>query len=421
MYNKQPNSLISGRWFRPKLGYLCTGILIFSLLISKNLYAEIDWHINGFGTIAGGYLEDEDINEANASPYNEFERGAQYDIDSKFALQGGVNFDEAWAITAQAVALGPDDYDPEIEWAYLSWQLNQQFIIRAGKLRRPNYLFSDTLRVGYTYPWIRPPVEVYSRDLQLFSEVDAVNLLYNWSAGAWNYELEGYIGESDGRAEIVADDNLAFTTKHDIGLILTMEKDWLTLRFAYQRLPHADIENSNLIKPLYSALESAGFSDIVAEMQTDDIEAEFFNLAVGVDYQDWLANFEFIHVPVERSIAVDETSWYLMAGRRFGSYTLHYTYAERERENDDHFSDPIRVQADQVAPFDPVAAATLNVLADSVDLAAQQSVIDINSHTIGLRYDFATPIAIKAEYQLIEDNLNDLDTRLFSVAMDFFF
>jgi len=142
---------------------------------------------------------------------------------------------------------------------------------------------------------------------------------------------------------------------------------------------------------------------------------------VGVDYEDWLVNFEFINVPVERSIAVDETSWYLMTGRRFGPYTLHYTYAERERENNDHFSDPIRTQADQIAPFDPVAAATLNVLADSVDLATQSSVIDLNSHTIGLRYDFDMAIAIKVEYQLIEDNLNDLDTRLFSVAMDFIF
>jgi len=279
MYKVQSHRLISCTWQRQILNYFCAGFVIISLLISKNLYAEIDWHLNGFGTISGGYLEDDEINEINASPYNEFERGAQYDIDSKFALQGGIDFDEVWGVTAQAVALGPDDYDPDIEWAYFNWQLNQQLILRAGRLRRPNYLFSDTLRVGYTYPWIRPPVEVYSRDLQFFSEVDAVNLLYNWSAGSWNYELEGYFGESDGRAEIVADENLAFTTKDDIGLILTMERDWLTFRFAYQLLPHTSIEDTSLVKPLYSAMESAGFSDIVDDLQTDDIVAEFFNLA----------------------------------------------------------------------------------------------------------------------------------------------
>ena len=395
-------------------------LLIF-LPLSENSFAELDWHLNGFGTISGGYLESEDINEANASPYNDFERGVQYDVDSKFALQGGINIDDSWALTAQAVALGQEDYDPEIEWAYLSWQLDQQLIFRAGRLRRPNYLFSDTLRVGYTYPWIRPPVEVYSRDLHFFSEVDAVNVLYNWSATTWNFELEGYYGESDGKAEIVGDDNLAFTTENDIGLILTMERDWLTFRLAYQRLPKTSIENSSLVEPLYEALESAGFSNIVGELQTDEIEAEFFNLAVGIDYDDWLFNFEFINVPVERSIAVDETSWYLMAGHRFGSYTLHYSYAERERENDEDFSGPIREQASQIAPFDPVAAATLNVLADNVDLAAQQSELDLKSHTIGLRYDFVYPLALKVEYQLIDDKRNDLDTRLFSVAMDFFF
>ena len=107
-----------------------------------------------------------------------------------------------------------------------------------------------------------------------------------------------------------------------------------------------------------------------------------------------------------------------MGGRRLGPVTLHYTYAERERENKDNFSGPIRGQA---ALLPPIAAGPLLALADGVDIATARLDTEQNSHTLGLRYDFDAAYSLKLEYQAIHDSRNHLSNQLFSVAVDFIF
>ena len=401
--------------------WICALILATTLLAVGNAQAEISGQLNGFGTLSGGYLDDDEVNTANGTTYNGFDRGVNYDVDSKFALQGTLFFNKSLSFTAQAVALAENDYDPEIEWNYLSWLVNNQLKIRAGRLRRPNYLYSDTIRVGYTYPWVRPPVEVYSRDLQFFSEVDAINMLANWSSNEWHYELEAYYGESSAKADFTSDEEIKISTRDDIGLILTMERDWLSLRFGYQQLPHANIGMAASVQSLFDALTTAGFPEIVNDLDTNDIKAEYFNLAASIDYHDWLFIAEYIDVPIDGSIAPDETSWYLTAGRRLGAWTLHYTYAERKRNNRADFTSPLVAQANLVAPVNPFIAGTLNGLASGVEQAQSQLDFDLHSQTIGLRYDFESSIALKAEVEQIHDKRNNLDSELFSVSVDFFF
>ncbi len=50
---------------------------------------------------------------------------------------------------------------PQIEWANLQYQLTPDFSIRAGRSVAAPFLVSDTSLVGYTYPWVRPPPELY--------------------------------------------------------------------------------------------------------------------------------------------------------------------------------------------------------------------------------------------------------------------
>ena len=394
----------------------CSFALLF-LLLTKPVNAEIDWSLDGFGTFGIGYLNDEDINLANGTRHNTFEEGSQTDVDSKIALQAAVDFNSEFAITAQAVARAADDYDPELEWGYASWKATEKLKLRVGRLRRSTFLISDTRQIGYTYPWIRPPVEVYSNDLGFFVKVDAINALYQWSEGARNYQLETYIGESSGDAEVLTGQEIRFSTKNDIGIILSMEQDWLSMRFGYHYLPDANIGNTELIEPLFDGLNASGFSHVADDLSTESIDIEFYDLALGIDYNDWLFNFEYIFVPIERSIATDEKSWFAMFGKRIGPVTLHYTFAVRNRENSHNFSGEIRDAADS----NPFAEVLLTDLADNVDIAVNRAVTDLESHTFGLRYDLDSPVAIKGEYQRIVDKRNNIDSGLFSIAVDFLF
>lgn len=55
-------------------------IALCGVLFSATVSAELAWRGNGFGTIAGGVLDSDSINEVNAFAHNQF--------DSSFQLAG---------------------------------------------------------------------------------------------------------------------------------------------------------------------------------------------------------------------------------------------------------------------------------------------------------------------------------------------
>ena len=55
-----------------------------------------------------------------------------------------------------------DNFDLEADWAFASYSFSDQVQVRIGKIKLPTFLVSDFIEVGYSYPWIRPPQEVYT-------------------------------------------------------------------------------------------------------------------------------------------------------------------------------------------------------------------------------------------------------------------
>jgi hypothetical protein len=403
--------------------------LIAVLTITPGLvHAELKFEWDGFGTIGAGVLDDDSINRTSAFPHSVFEEGVQYDVDTRLGLQGTVAFDESLSATVQVVTIGSEDYDLDLEWAYFGYDINDDTLLRIGRMRRPLYAYSDYVHVGYSYPWARPPLEVYSRDLRFYDGLDAIDLLHQKSVGDWILNTEVYYGNSSGRAELVFGEKVDFRTRDDFGLVLEMEKDWLTLRFGYHRSPRSSIDLVDQFQLLENGLETAGFSDLADQINTDDLDVEFYNFAIGIDRRDWLFSAEYINLPVKGSaLAWEETSWYLTGGRRFGPFTLHLTYAERDRANDSSITGPIQTQIDQLTPLassDPAIAAAvgnLTALAAGADAAIEKTRIEHHSYTVGLRYDFQSPASLKIEYQRISDDRNHLTNNLFSVVVDFLF
>lgn len=82
--------------------------------------------------------------------------------------------------TTQVLAEGSNDFQMEVEWAYVSYSITPSLIVQTGRLRTPFYLYSSALDVGYTYHWISPPAPVYaSAGLTRFEGVDLVQ--HNWT------------------------------------------------------------------------------------------------------------------------------------------------------------------------------------------------------------------------------------------------
>ena len=148
-----------------KLSHLAlTGLILGSIPFAQ---AE-DIKFSGFLSVGGGFVDDEE-----SIPYSGYsEEDLTFD-HNLLGLQVSGKISDKLTATAQFIARSGDNYSLNSEWAYLTWQVSDNTKVRAGRLRTPFYMFSDSLDVGYSYAWIIPPQEVYSVP---FNNVDGIDI-----------------------------------------------------------------------------------------------------------------------------------------------------------------------------------------------------------------------------------------------------
>ena len=110
---------------------------------------------SGFARLVGGYLDEE------KATYLDYDDSISFGEHSLFALQTDVDFSEQFSFTTQLLAHASHRRDSGVEWAYLTYRPTRNWQFKAGKLRTPFFMYSDTLDVGLAYPWIVPPQQVY--------------------------------------------------------------------------------------------------------------------------------------------------------------------------------------------------------------------------------------------------------------------
>lgn len=91
-------------------------------------------------------------------------------------------------------ARNDQDWDVSASWAFASWRPNNEWLVRAGKLRVPLYLYSENLDVGQSYDFARLPTEMYS--IAPINDVAGVYVTRNWALGDSDLSLDVYSGEA---------------------------------------------------------------------------------------------------------------------------------------------------------------------------------------------------------------------------------
>ena len=119
--------------------------------------------------------------------------------ESLFAIQFQSDLGEKLSVTAQLMARGNNDFDAEFEWAFLTYQLTDEWRLNAGRLRTPFYKYSDFKDVGYAYDWSRVPEAVYNLD---FDNIEGVSLYRTATVGSLDSTLQFIAGSFDGDAVV---------------------------------------------------------------------------------------------------------------------------------------------------------------------------------------------------------------------------
>ena len=292
-------------------------LLILGLASPPLLADDTDnFMFNGFGTLGVSRLGGED----NGRSY-----GAQGQVNHRWRgdelsrLGGQFTYylrDDLEATAQIKAAADQDSWGLDLDWLYLAWQTTDRLTLRAGRLRNPVYMYSETLNVGVTYPWLRLPDEVYYQ-LQI-SNYEGVDLLYNIPLTFGSLTWQVSAGQAHNRNHFIHDDQHDMDYSDLFGLNVTLTThDWGSWRIAYSEA------SLDMRLPYMDGTPLEGISE--------DVKGKY--TALGYQYDDgvWMAASEATRMVVE-GLTPSYNAFYIMAGRRFGDLEAHLTYGQLDDE-----------------------------------------------------------------------------------------
>jgi hypothetical protein len=304
--------------------------------------------------------------------------------DSRIGIQLAGKINRELSVTGQLLARGNfENWDVAADWAFVSYRATDTVTIRGGKLKLTTFLVSDYIEVGYAYPWIRPPQEVYSGNP--ITTMSGVDTLVRFNFGDYSLLFQPYYGVSRGEQglvpqEVVTTQNLCltpppptgpanpayttcqagtilytdFTTDGLTGVNLSFGSDLFTLRAGY----------------LQTRVNAPAFG-------VSGDEATFISAGGTLDWKGVVFYTEYFQREIEGLANMafpNQKGAYATLGYRFGKFLPHLTFAKL----DDNDNPPGGGMAGHGVPLKQTSA------------------------TLGLRYELGTGAALKVEAQQVK-------------------
>lgn len=368
------------------------GLMLCAALPATSAHAEVTF--NGFANIVAG----------QASSGDElwgYDDDISFKTDSLFALQASTDLGEGLSATAQIMSRGENDWDAEFEWAYIGYEVNDNFKLLMGRQRLPLYMYSDFVDVSYAYPWITPPRGVYGIEVNRF---DGVSGHYNFTLGEFDSTLSLVYGSSDDSINIGGEP--VDSSFEDIyGGAISFNRDWLTLRAAYF--------TTNLVFPIegLDQLSQAwqqvpGLTHLGEQIDINDDRSKFVELAFRIDYENFLLVGEYTGVENDDAPQSEDDSTYITAGYRFDDVLVHLTYGWDETKTNKAFDSLPQGVSPELDQLVAITQATINSLKG-----------DSSYFTLGTTWSFHDSASFKLEYTRSDDDLVNQDSSLVRTAL----
>lgn len=383
--------------------------LAFFILLNLNA-EESKLDVKFFGTLGGVYNDNnkyiftkgphsKDGSSKDLNPY----------VDSVLGLQATYKFNDSLSLISQGITRKDDfgEIKPSIDWAYLKYDSNENFIFKIGRIKLPYYKNSDNDNIGYSRLMIREPIEVYSQ--MPFNIYNGIEFIYSNIISKYFYTIQGSYGQEKFDVPIQTLNEKFKNEIKDLKAInFTFGNDIVEARAAYL---HGKISTENAtIDNLFTGLRQAGLNDLANKYEMKDKNSEYFGLGLFIDYENFIFSSEYGKRKVD-SFYLGTSGFYTTLGYRFGSLIPYFTYAK--------------------VKMDKNTAIGTNTPLDY--LVAIQNVAQ-DTKTLGFKYHINQNMDFKFEYQKIRPkglnggfNLNPIgnyensNSNIYSFAIDFVF
>lgn len=329
--------------------------------------------------------------------------------DSIMGLQISFRATEALSLTTQFVSRGLELHDTKTQWTYIGYHLSQFDLIQAGRFRVPFYLLSEYLDVGFAYPWVRPPIEVYNVPTDT---IEGFEWTHIDNFAGWDSQISAYFGN-----DILQERQYSYvdvTLDNVWGVALQMNKEEWTMRLAYHstqiNITHVypggptgqltdAFQQVNAAAKLINSISPQYNLRTDYELQMKNVLGKYISSAVQYDDFTWLVMAEWNHLDISPSIQPGGDSGYILVGRHFDKWLPNFTFAKYYTDaRNDH------LRNGYLAGLTDFRAALLSLgqtekAADITTLMSSLSMLNQiqQSYTVGLNYDLSSSIKLKVE------------------------
>ncbi len=350
----------------------CSCLLVSSAALASSEKLEI----SGFGRVVAGFTDDPDVS------FEGYENELSLKEQTLLALQVDYHLLENVSITSQLLAHTNSERDSGVEWLYVSYIPHNNWLVKGGRMRTPFYHYSDVIDVGFAYPWISPPQQRYSAFL--FNQYEGASVIHNFALENLSGSVEGYYGSFNGdtqfqdRRDATDIDGLSgFVFSGVYNANLRFRASYTTADFSV---------NLAEISAFADQLRSVGF---VASADSLAMEGEFdiYQVGLALDELDYNLAWEWMKIESDTVLAPNIESYYVQGGLVFQPFTVHLTYADMATNPQSAATDiPLGLTAD----LDQLFYAYQTVF-------ARTQAADLESVTLGVRWDAGVRVAFKAE------------------------
>lgn len=355
------------------LGLLCIG-LAWQVLPAGAAGIE-GVSVSGFLTVGATYGDKQLLPNTEAvSQDGTIENTPGFTADSRLGLQISAKVNEDISITGQLLAKAREENsNVEADWAFINYRASEQLSVRAGKIKFPTFLISDYYEVGYAYPWIRPPQEVYSSNP--ITTINGVDLLARFRFGDLSLLVQPYYGVSRGAQALVPQEavtNPAYKLCYNGTAFYTcLPGTVLYTDFTADALRGINVSLSSDIFTIRAGTLKTKVNVPNFGVFQDDVK--FSSAGLSMDWHNVVLYSELFEREIKglaNSAFPNQKGSYTTLGYRIGKWLPHFTTA-RIKDNEN--------------PVGPTSGIPL----------------DQKSETLGLRYEMGSGAALKFEAQKV--------------------
>lgn len=386
-------------------------ILLLALTTFLSVTQAAELTFNGFGSVRGGYLSQ----DGNTNPLiqNYYTEGDSFSFkdETLFALQAQADLGKGFGVTIQMHSKGRDDFELEAQWAYVSYEIDENFKVLIGRQALPLFKQSEYEFVGYAHNYSTLPKSVYfGFD---FNTVEGISLQSSHSFGDWYVTSKLLYGTWDGDIFLsTVGQEFESSIEDTYSISGSAQWEWLTLSGGYI-----------ITETDFSAIDSVlslSMSPFIAISEASEAEIDNFNqvisqsndatygyLGVTIDYNNFLFETEYAQYVIDDSSDAQNDVYFVSLGYRMDKHVVTVHYEDYQQDID-------------LTTLDSVTNPILNQAGTA--LFNSQGAREFDGYGINYRYDISSGIAFKAGFVLYQDERPEVDKFSVTTAgLDFIF